>query len=170
MRVLMASALALALLVAGAGIALAVTQETDEVAADIWISAAPPEVWRVLTTTAAFPAWNPFIRRLEGDLVAGRRITIQLGDGDDATSFHPQLLAVAPERELRWRGGFWPGGLFDGEHSFVMAPDGPGTRFVQSERFSGLLVGPLTRGVIAEAGQWFAAMNQALKARVEGRR
>ena len=170
MRVPMASVLALALLVAGAGIALAVTQETDEVAADIWVSAAPPEVWRVLTDTAAFPAWNPFIRRLQGDLVIGGRITIQLGDGDDATSFHPRLLAVTPERELRWRGGFWLHGIFDGEHSFTMAPDGSGTRFVQSERFSGLLAGPLTRDIIAETRQGFDAMNQALKARVEGGR
>ncbi len=170
MRVLAAGGLALALLAAGAVAALAITQETEQVTADIWISATPSDTWRVLTTTAAFPAWNPFIRRLEGDLVAGRRIAIQLGDGDDATSFHPRLLMVAPERELRWRGGFWPGGIFDGEHSFEMAPDASGTRLVQSERFSGLLVGPLTRDIIAETRQQITAMNQALKARVEGGR
>lgn len=124
----------------------------------------------MLTDTAAFPAWNPFIRRLQGDLVIGGRITIQLGDGEDASSFHPRLLAVEPGRELRWRGGFWLHGIFDGEHSFTLAPEGSGTRFVQSERFSGLLAGPLTRGVIAETRQQFAAMNQALKARMEGGR
>ena len=33
-------------------------------------------------------------------------------------TFKPTVLAVHPERELRWLGRFILPGLFDGEHSF----------------------------------------------------
>ncbi len=166
MRVLKAAALGLALLIVGVSLALGMTQEADEIATDIWISR-PPDVWRVLTETAAFPSWNPFIHRLDGSLAAGQRITVEFGTGDDATIFHPKVLAAVPERELRWHGSVWPGGIFDGEHSFTLSPEAGGTRLVQGERFSGLLVGPLTRGIIAGTEREFTGMNRALKARVE---
>ncbi len=58
-------------------------------------------------------------------------------------------------------------GLFDGEHSFRIEVAGEGrVRFVHSERFLGVLV-PLLGWLITATGRDFAAMNRALKARVE---
>jgi hypothetical protein len=49
-------------------------------------------------------------------------------------NFKPTVLAVEPERELRWIGRFLVRGLFDGEHSFRIEPlDHNRSRFIQSE-------------------------------------
>jgi hypothetical protein len=57
--------------------------------------------------------------------------------------------------------------VFDGEHSFCIEQrDGGRSHFVQSERFSGLLVG-LFSGVLTKTEVGFEQMNTALKTRVE---
>jgi uncharacterized protein YndB with AHSA1/START domain len=39
-----------------------------ELSTEIEIDAPPADVWRVLSDSEAYPEWNPFIRKLEGDL------------------------------------------------------------------------------------------------------
>ena len=60
-------------------------------------------------------------------------------------------------------------GLLDGEHSFRLEPlTERCTRFVQSESFRGVLVGPLSRQ-IDKTQLGMEHMNGALKLRAEGR-
>jgi hypothetical protein len=57
--------------------------------------------------------------------------------------------------------------VFDGEHIFTIEPSGDGgSRFVQRERFNGVLV-PLVGGMLRKTEQGFAAMNEELKKRAE---
>ena len=60
-------------------------------------------------------------------------------------------------------------GLFDGEHELCLEPtaDG-GTRFVQRESFTGLLV-PMMPRVLDDTATGFAAMNTALRDRAVAR-
>ena len=134
----------------------------------IEIDAAPEAVWRELADTASYPDWNPFVRKLEGDLEEGARLEVEIQPPDGrAMTFKPRVLAAKPGRELRWLGHLLVRGLFDGEHSFEIEPlDGGRTRFTQSERFSGLLVRPLGGGV-GKTERGFEAMNRALKSRAE---
>jgi hypothetical protein len=84
-------------------------------------------------------------------------------------TFKPTVLAAEPARELRWLGRLLVPGLFDGEHSFRIEPlPGGRSRFVQSERFSGVLVRPL-RKTLDRTLLGFEQMNGALKAEVEAR-
>lgn len=134
---------------------------------DIETSAAA--VWRVLTDTAAYPQWNPFITRLTGVLEPGARLDVVIAlPGRPPMRFRPRLLAAVPERELRWIGRVVMPGVFDGEHWFQLEHRGPGRcRFVQGERFSGLLVPAFGSGLPRAATEGFRLMNQALKARAE---
>jgi len=117
----------------------------------------------------AYPQWNPFIRSIAGVARVGERLTASIQpQGGRAMTFRPTLLVVTPNEELRWLGRLLLPGIFDGEHYFqivAVAPDR--VRFIQGERFSGLLVtlakSQLERGT--KAG--FAAMNRALQARAE---
>ncbi|HEX7348566.1 MAG TPA: SRPBCC domain-containing protein, partial [Rhodanobacteraceae bacterium] len=94
-------------------------------------------------------------------------VTIQPASGK-ATRFAPTVLAVVPQRELRWLGQLPLPGLFAGEHRLALEPGSDGSvRFIQSERFTGLLVGPLRRGLERGTRRGFEAMNAALKARAE---
>lgn len=82
-------------------------------------------------------------------------------------TFKPTLRAVEVSRELRWLGRLLLPGVFDGEHSLRIEPLGNGrSRFVQSETFSGLLVG-FFKGTLAKTEAGFEQMNTALKTRVE---
>ena len=130
---------------------------------------APPEVvWRVLTDFAAYPEWNPFIVRIEGDLTVGQTLDLTIQPpGRRAMTFRPKVLRCEPNRELRWLGHFLVPGLFDGEHAHLLDGLEAGrTRYRQSEAFRGLLV-PLTGSLLAATQQGFDAMNTALKARAE---
>ncbi len=60
-------------------------------------------------------------------------------------------------------------GLFDGEHRFAIEPTAGGSRLVQEERFTGLLVTFLARGLRRGTLPGFERMNEALKRRVEAR-
>ena len=141
---------------------------TKNIEATVEISASAATIWSVLVDGPRFPEWNPFIRRWEGELRVGNRVSIGLQPpGGRVFSFRPTVLAVDPNREIRWLGKVGPGGLFDGEHSLRLEPISPSkTRFVQSERFTGILV-PVLRGTVAGALAGFVLMNDALKRRSE---
>jgi hypothetical protein len=138
-----------------------------ELRREIEIDASPERVWAVVTDFAAYPEWNPFIRSISGELHEGANLEVRIEPpGARATTFKPTVRAVEANRELRWLGRLLPG-LFDGEHSLRIEPlDGGRSRFVQSERFTGLLVG-LVKGTLAKTEVGFEQMNAALKARVE---
>jgi hypothetical protein len=96
-------------------------------------------------------------------------VTVQ-PEGGRAMTFAPRVIACIPEREFRWRGKVAFGGVFDGEHAFLLTQSGvTACSLTHEERFSGLLVPIVMRGATrsgTEAG--FVAMNRALKARAEG--
>jgi hypothetical protein len=139
-----------------------------ELRREIEIDAPPARVWEVITDFSAYAEWNPFIRRLSGELREGARLEVRIEPpGGRAMTFKPAVRAVEPNRELRWLGRLLVPGVFDGEHSLRIEPlDGGRSRFVQSERFSGVLVA-LVKGTMAKTEAGFEQMNAALKARVE---
>ena len=83
-------------------------------------------------------------------------------------TFRPALRVVTPNQELRWLGRFLLPGIFDGEHCFQIVPIAADrVRFIQSEKFSGLLVALAMPQLERRTKAGFAAMNQALKAQAE---
>jgi hypothetical protein len=141
-----------------------------ELSREIEIHAPPERVWSVVTDFAAYPDWNPFIRRISGELHEGARLEVRIEPpGARGTTFKPTVRAVAANRELRWLGRLLLPGIFEGEHSLRIEPLDLGrSRFVQSERFTGILVG-LVKGTLAKTEVGFEQMNTALKERVEQR-
>lgn len=132
------------------------------------INASPAVVWKHLADTAAYGQWNPFVRRLSGELSEGATLTIRVAPpGGRAMTLKPTVLAAEVGRELRWLGHFLVPGLFDGEHSFLLEElSGGRTRLVQAERFRGLLVG-LSGATLEKTRLGFEQMNRALKQRAE---
>jgi hypothetical protein len=139
-----------------------------ELCREIEIDAVPERVWAVLTDYAAYPEWNPFIRRIAGELREGARLEVRIEPpGARAMTFKPTVRAVRANRELRWLGRLLLPGILDGEHSLEIEPLESGrSRFVQSERFRGVLVG-FVQDTLSKTEIGFELMNSALKARVE---
>lgn len=121
----------------------------------------------MLTDFERYGDWNPFITSITGTPMASEQLRVRMHPpGGMAMTFRPRVLIA--ERELRWLGTLGPRGLFDGKHSFRIAPLSEGrVRFLQSERFTGLLVPLLMLLVRNSTRRGFEAMNQALKLRAE---
>ena len=139
-----------------------------ELRREIEIDAPPERVWAVVTDFAAYPDWNPFIRRISGELRIGARLEVRIEPpGGRAMTFKPTVQAVEANRELRWLGRLLVPGIFDGEHSHRIEPLEHGrSRFIESERFSGVLVG-LFKRTLQKTETGFGQMNDALKVRAE---
>ncbi|WP_435334386.1 SRPBCC family protein [Haloarchaeobius sp. TZWWS8] len=133
----------------------------------IEIDAPVEAVWRVLTDLPNYATWNPFIPEASGTVAPGERLHVRIQpEGGRGMSFSPAVLAADENRLLQWRGRLLVPGLFDGTHSFELEPlDDGGTRLVQSEEFSGLLVPVLLDDSRIRDG--FKSMNRALKERAE---
>jgi hypothetical protein len=134
---------------------------------EVEIDATPERVWSILMDFPAFPEWNPFIRVIEGDPTAGAKLKVAMQPpGGRGMTFKPTVLEATPQRELRWLGHLLVPGIFDGEHRLRVEPlDDARVRFVQSEKFTGVLVGPF--GKMQRTQRGFEAMNEALKRRAE---
>ena len=134
----------------------------------IEIDGTPKTVWSILSDTDAYSSWNPFMTELTGDLVVGSKLEVRIAPPDARPmTFKPTVLAVKPERELRWLGRFIVPGLIDGEHSLrIESLEGERSRFIQTERFSGLLVRQL-KSMLGKTERGFEQMNAALKTKAE---
>jgi hypothetical protein len=136
---------------------------------EIAIEATAERVWEILTDFAAYPAWTAFIPCISGPGTVGSRLDLQMRPpGGRGMQFRPTVLAAAPSQELRWLGQLGVPGLFDGEHRFLIEPLGTNrVRFVQEERFTGLLAPLVLRFIERGTRRGFEAMNHALKTRAE---
>jgi hypothetical protein len=142
---------------------------TKHLHSEIVIDASPAQVWEIISEFGVYPEWNPFIRRISGQMRVGSKLEAFLQPpGGRGMTFRPTVLVVEPEREFRWIGSLGIPGIFDGEHRFSIEPVGPErTRFVQEERFSGVLAPVILRFIGESTREGFAAMNRALKTRAE---
>lgn len=140
-----------------------------EIYTAIEIGASAERVWRVLSDFADYPQWNPFIRRVRGQLAVGARLEVHIeSPGGRGMTFRSVILCAEPNCQLRWRGSLPIPGLFEGEHAFAIEPQsGGGVRLVQREVFKGLLVPLVWRWMEASTRRGFEAMNRALKAEAE---
>jgi hypothetical protein len=133
------------------------------------IGASPETVWRVLTNFSAYPKWNPFIREIHGKPERGARLKVRMRLSKQSSQrFSPRVTKVIPAAELHWRGKFLFSGLFDGEHSFIIVPNGVnGVRFIQREQFTGLLAPIIFPFIGKKTEAAFERMNKALKKAAE---
>ena len=140
-----------------------------ELHSEIEINACVERVWDILTDFASYPQWNPFIRRIGGELEVGGRLEVRLEPPDSrGITMRPTILRAEPNRLIRWVGHLLVPGLFDGEHSLAIQPlEENRVRFVQHEAFKGVLVRLLARSLDKNTLRGFEEMNEALKERAE---
>lgn len=128
------------------------------------IEAPAKDIWRVLTDLPAFHAWNPFIRRARGSTELGGTVHVRVRPSLPVPlRFAAKIIENKPGSSLRWRGKFLSRWVAAGDHTFALEPiDGERTRFVQTERFTGILPWLASKLLVREAGRGFAKMNRAL--------
>lgn len=132
---------------------------------EIIINATPERVWSVLTDFKNFPAWNPFIKSIEGEVIVGKKISVKIQPpAMRAMTFNPTVLTYNENHEFSWIGYVFGKGVFDGKHRFELIPlENNRTLLRHSEVFSGLLVPLLWRKMYANTRLGFEQMNAVLK-------
>jgi len=139
-----------------------------EIRTEVEIDAPAERVWSVLTAFDTYDGWNPFITHLEGELRPGSRLSVTMRPPSGrAITFRPSVTDVQPGRRFAWLGRLGVPGVFDGAHAHEVQPiDATHSRYVQSERFTGVLL-PFVGKVLRRTEQGFRAMNAEVKARAE---
>jgi len=139
-----------------------------EVTAATEIEAPAEAVWEVLTDFDQFRAWNPFIRDAHGSAEVGDMVRVRVRPSIPVPLVFRATVISHDDHELRWRGKLLASWLGTGDHRFVVEPIDRGrVRFVQCERFSGLLPWLGGKLLARETQRGFEAMNRALKERAE---
>jgi len=133
------------------------------------IDAPIDEAWKVLADTNAYGTWNPFVQRIEGPLVQGEHIEVDLQlEGRKLQKMRPRLVSVDQGTSFEWLGQFGPRGIFDGRHRFELRPlAGDRCELLQSEVLSGALVPFFKKMLTGPTPDAFVALNDAFKRRVE---
>lgn len=142
---------------------------TQHLYTEINIKASPKVVWNHLTDFKEYPEWNPFIKKISGELSVGSQLAVTIQPpGKDSMDFKPTLLIVKNNEELRWLGRVLIPKLFDGEHYFTIIVNNDGTtKFIQGENFSGILALLLWSSMEQDTKNGFEEMNKAIKIRSE---
>lgn len=143
-----------------------------DVKATTEIAAPARAVWSVLTDFARYSGWNPFIRRAYGAAETGAQVRLHVRSSFGLPlAFRATVLDSAEDRELHWEGHVVADWLARGEHWFTIEPiDEHRVRFVQRERFTGLLPRLAAKLLAREAKHGFEQMNQALAERAAATR
>jgi len=131
------------------------------------IASPPEEVWRVLTDFAGYAQWHPALRFVDvpADTLPGTQLRAQmaLGTENDGEYTFTVLHSEEPRR-LVWEGGI-PDVLM-GQHSFVLEPCDGGTRFTESEEFTGAAAVETVEPVRSRMEEGYASYGRALKERL----
>jgi len=129
------------------------------------IEASPDTIWAILTDAAGYPEWDPGMERLEGRIAPGEKVKAftKLSPG---RAFPATVTEFVPGQKMTWTGGM-PLGLFKGERTFTLTPQGDNaTKFTLREVFTGLLL-PIFGRSIPDLTPTFEEFVAALKNRAE---
>lgn len=132
---------------------------------EILINATPARVWSILTDFEQYPAWNPFIPSITGELITGSKLLVNIRPpGKKYMRLTPTVLTCDVNKELSWLGHVFFKGILDGEHKFNLLDQGNGTTiFSQSEIFSGVLLPIFWKQFKDSTIKGFEEMNTRLK-------
>lgn len=126
---------------------------------------APTEtVWKILTDTKSYPAWDLSMDHIEGNLALGE--TVKFFTKLSAQAFPVKVTVFEPNRKLVLTGGM-PFGLFKSERTHMLTANKDGSiTFKTEEVFSGLLL-PVFGKNIPDLTENFKNFVAALKKRAE---
>ena len=129
------------------------------------INATPERVWGLLADTAAWEEWNPTVISIDGTIAVGQKVKL-VSTLNPKRAFNLSVTKVDAPREMVWSDGM-PLGLFKGERTYRLTPQGDGsTEFFMEEVYTGLMA-PLITKSIPDMTENFGEFADGLKAAAE---
>lgn len=140
-----------------------------ELTTEIQIHSSPEILWKVITDFKNYYQWNPILQKIKGEPLIGKQLEIHLITvGGKKRVYHPKVIKITPNHELRWKGTFFFSQIFSGERIFLIEKLSENkVNFVNKEIFSGIGVRFTSPKMEDEIVASFKKMNEALKKTIE---
>ena len=140
-----------------------------ELSTAIQINSSPEILWKVITDFKNYYQWNPILQKIKGEPLIGNQLEIHLNTvGGRKRIYHPKVIKITPNHELRWKGSFIFSQIFSGERIFLIEKLGENkVNFVNKEIFSGIGVRFTPKKMEDDILASFKKMNEALKKTIE---
>jgi uncharacterized protein YndB with AHSA1/START domain len=131
------------------------------------IRATPERIWALLTDAAGYVRWNNTVRKVEGRIAPGERITVH-AKINPGRAFPVKVAEFQAPRRMVWTGGM-PLGLFKGVRTFALTDGGNGeVDFSMREEYTGPMA-PLIGRSIPDLQPAFDEFARDLKHAAEGK-
>ncbi|MEM8924240.1 MAG: SRPBCC domain-containing protein [Actinomycetota bacterium] len=128
------------------------------------IEAAPQTVWDLLSDAEAWKSWNPTIISIAGPIEVGSKVEL-VSTLNPKRTFTLNVTEMSAPSRMVWSDGM-PLGLFKGERTYRVEPDGDGSRFTMTEVYTGPMA-PLITKAIPDMTDNFAEFADGLKKAAE---
>ena len=140
-----------------------------ELTTEIQINSSPEILWKVITDFKNYYQWNPILQKIKGEPLIGNQLEIHLSTvGGKKRVYHPKVIKITPNHELRWKGTLLFSQIFSGERIFLIEKLSENkVKFVNKEIFSGIGVKFTTQKMEDDIIESFKTMNEALKKTIE---
>jgi len=140
-----------------------------ELTTEIQINSSPEILWKVITDFKNYYQWNPILQKIKGEPLIGNQLEIHLSTiGGKNRVYHPKVIKITPNHELRWKGTLLFSQIFSGERIFLIEKLSENkVNFVNKEIFSGIGVRFTSPKMEDEIVASFKKMNEALKKTIE---
>jgi hypothetical protein len=140
-----------------------------ELITEIQINSNPEILWNVITDFKHYYQWNPILQKIKGEPLIGNQLEIHLRTvGGKKRIYHPKIIKITPNHELRWKGTFIFSQIFSGERIFLIEKLAENkVNFVNKEIFSGIGVRFTPQKMEDDIVASFKKMNEALKKTIE---
>lgn len=140
-----------------------------ELTTEIQINSRPEILWKVITDFKNYYQWNPILQKIKGEPLIGNQLEIHLSTiGGKNRVYHPKVIKITPNHELRWKGTLLFSQIFSGERIFLIEKLSENkVNFVNKEIFSGIGVRFTSQKMEDDIVASFKKMNEALKKTIE---
>ena len=134
----------------------------------VGIQAPPEAIWEVLADISRWKDWNPLYPRADGVVRIGSTLDLDLAlPGRKPQQIRPVILDWIPNEQIHWRVTALGGLVRTIRFLEIEKLTDTGCIFANGEVFDGLIGPAVARSLRGSVRSGFAAMSEALKARVE---
>jgi len=141
-----------------------------EVEHQLEIEADAERVWQLLSQLDRYAEWNPYSRRVEGELAVGEVVVVEAHLHDEIRYVDNVITRVDPPRHLCWQSTNWYGFLVRGIRCRHIDPIAPGRiRLRHHEIMQGPLAGLVESVYRERIVEGIELADNALKAAAESR-
>lgn len=130
------------------------------------IDAPPDAIWAILTDGPGFLAWESGVIGFAGSVGPGAALEVT-SSAQPGRAFRLKVTDFQPGRSMTWTSGM-PLGLFKGERTYSLTPEGSKTTFRMREEYTGPFL-PLIWKSIPDLQPSFDQFARGLKTEAERR-